>query len=77
MVKEYVCIFQTQAPMVHELHDAQIETTRKFLASFIRAEKVVDLTPKELVSLDIGAVANSLELNEDFFRQNKVAAEGS
>lgn len=66
MLKEYVCLFQTQAPMVHKLHDAQIKTTRKFLASFIKAEKLVDLTPKQLASLDVGAVANNLELNQIF-----------
>lgn len=66
MLKEYVCLFQTQEPMIHKLHDAQIETTRKFLASFVKAEKLVDLSAKQLVSLDVGSVENNLDLSQLF-----------
>ena len=36
------------------------------MASFIRAEKLVDLTPQQLVSLDVGAVTNNLDLKYMF-----------
>lgn len=36
--KEYVCVFQTQSPMAHKLHDFQVAAVRKFLSCFMRPE---------------------------------------
>ncbi|GFO19065.1 hypothetical protein PoB_004557000 [Plakobranchus ocellatus] len=66
MLKEYVYQFQCVEPMVHKMHDFQVSTTRKFLASFIKPEKIVDLTPKQLLKLDVGSVENNLDLKQLF-----------
>ncbi|GFO36923.1 hypothetical protein PoB_006342800 [Plakobranchus ocellatus] len=66
MLKEYVCQFQCVEPMVHKMHDFQVSTTRKFLASFIKPEKIVDLTPKQLLKLDVGSVESNLDLKQLF-----------
>ncbi|GFR99492.1 hypothetical protein ElyMa_001046400 [Elysia marginata] len=66
MLKQYVPLFQTQAPKIHKLHDAQVDTTRKLLASSIKPEKLVDLNPKQMASSDVGSVINNLKLNQIF-----------
>lgn len=35
MLKEYVCQFQKQEPLIHKLHDSQLNITKNFLACFI------------------------------------------
>lgn len=46
-----------------------METTKKYLASFIRAEKLATLTPVQLSSLDVGSVENNLPLKDIFMRE--------
>ena len=47
-LKEYVCLFQSSATMVHKLHVKQIELFRDFLACFVKVEAFKDLKAEEL-----------------------------
>lgn len=66
MLKDYVCTFQCQEPMIHKLNDWQDETTKKYLASFIKAEKLTNLTPMQLKAFDVGSIENNLPLKDMF-----------
>lgn len=40
IMKEYVCSFQTEAPMIHKLFDQHVSAVKKFLQCFIWPEKL-------------------------------------
>ena len=53
LLKQYVCLFQTSAPMVHKLHDQQEITFRDFLSCFVKPEQITGKTAKALKTLEL------------------------
>lgn len=51
MLKEYVLMFESATPLVHKLHDKQMELLKIFLGCFIKPEV---LKEKKLKSLKLG-----------------------
>ena len=46
MLKEYVCLFEMRAPLIHQLHEKQFTLFKGFLACFMKAETIQDLKPR-------------------------------
>lgn len=68
IMKEYICVFQTKSPMIHKLHDFQVNAVRKFLQCFIRPEKM-----QSLAKLDVTDSSLHLPLRHIFIgHPNKV-----
>ena len=53
--KEYVCTFQTKAPMAHKLHDMQMDCIRKFVCCFMKPEHI----PKQLHKLTADKISDT------------------
>ncbi|GFS25320.1 hypothetical protein ElyMa_001684600 [Elysia marginata] len=53
--KEYVCLFQTKAPMAHKLHDMQMECVRKFVCCLMKPEHI----PTNLQKLTIDSIKDT------------------
>ncbi|XP_076354683.1 uncharacterized protein LOC143249156 [Tachypleus tridentatus] len=53
ILKEYVMVFQGKKTMCHKLHDMQMKTFTAFLACFVKAEHLQNLTPLKLQKLDL------------------------
>ena len=43
LLKEYVCLFEMKMPLIHKLHDKQLELFNAFLACFMKAEIVREI----------------------------------
>ncbi|XP_034146338.1 uncharacterized protein LOC109615009 [Esox lucius] len=48
ILKEYVMIFQGSQTLVHKLHDRQLELFLAFLACFVKAKHITQLSPRAL-----------------------------
>ncbi|XP_077065678.1 uncharacterized protein LOC143718544 [Siphateles boraxobius] len=48
ILKEYVMVFQGSQTLVHKLHDRQLELFLAFLACFVKAEHITQLSPRAL-----------------------------
>ena len=53
LLKNYVVLFQNNAPLVHKLHDRQEQLFRDFLSCFIRQEELVDKSAQQLKNLGL------------------------
>lgn len=54
LLKEYVKVFQSHMPLIHKLHDKQLELVTSFLACFIKPESLKDASnSKKLKQLDV------------------------
>lgn len=69
-LKEYVCLFQKKEPMIHLLHDQQLEVFRGLISCFIKPELIGDCTRKGisvLMNLDLIDEANHLSMRDILF----------
>ncbi|XP_051814936.1 uncharacterized protein LOC127537124 [Acanthochromis polyacanthus] len=60
LLKSYVCLFQSSAPLVHKLHEKQEALMRQFLSSYVRQEQIETgskLLKQELAE-DVGQFMN-------------------
>ncbi|KAF3857796.1 hypothetical protein F7725_010997 [Dissostichus mawsoni] len=48
ILKEYVMVFQGSQTLVHKLHDRQLELFLAFMACFVKAEHITQLSPSAL-----------------------------
>ncbi|XP_034058946.1 uncharacterized protein LOC117537731 isoform X2 [Gymnodraco acuticeps] len=48
ILKEYVMVFQGSQTLVHKLHDRQLELFLAFMACFVKAEYITQLSPRAL-----------------------------
>ncbi|KAI4821042.1 hypothetical protein KUCAC02_028994 [Chaenocephalus aceratus] len=48
ILKEYVMVFQGSQTLVHKLHDRQLELFLAFMACFVKAEHITQLSPRPL-----------------------------
>ncbi|KAF3858932.1 hypothetical protein F7725_012133 [Dissostichus mawsoni] len=48
ILKEYVMVFQGSQTLVHKLHDRQLELFLAFMACFVKAEHITQLSPRAL-----------------------------
>ena len=67
LLKKYVMLFEMKAPIVHQLHEKQIETFKEFLVCFCKPEIIKPLTAKQLKALELpglwnGAMSNWITL---------------
>lgn len=53
VLKNYVMVFQSKAPLIHQLHDRQLDIFTQFLALFVKAEHLVGKSPRELKELKL------------------------
>lgn len=62
--KEYVLLFQSSTPMIHQLHDKQLCLVRDFLSFFIKAENIAALknSAKKIKSFDVKEEKNHLPI---------------
>ena len=66
-LKKYVCLFQSKEPLIHCLHDKQLEVFKELLSCFIKPERLNFEHNREvqgLVSLDIKNSQNHLSQDE-------------
>lgn len=66
LLKQYVCLFQTKEPLIHQLYDKQEQLYLNFLSCFIKQEFIHDRSMKELSELDISLEENHLEKHKMF-----------
>ena len=53
LFKSFVLMFEQKEPMMHRLHDEQIDLVKTFLACFIKPECLKSLSAKQLADLDV------------------------
>ena len=71
LLKNYVVLFQSNAPLVHKLHDRHEQLFRDFLSCFIKQEELVDKSATQLKNLSL---TNYISLNKkDVFIGGKVS----
>ena len=66
LLKKYVCLFKTKQPMVHQLHQEQVQLFVDFLACFMKAEEPTDKTIKASLTLDVHSSTMQLRSMELF-----------
>ncbi len=66
LLKDYVMVFQGQNTLVHKLHEKQVETFTTFLACFVKAEYLQELSPSKLQSLNVSDPCKLLRKTEMF-----------
>jgi hypothetical protein len=66
LLKRYVCLFQTQAPLIHKIISEQKQLFLDFLACFIRQEYLNGKTTAELLNFDLSNECHQLEKNDMF-----------
>ena len=67
LLKQYVCLFETSSPMVHKLHDRQVELFRDFLSCFMKPEVYASMSVKNLKNeLKIDKENNLIDQREMF-----------
>ena len=52
-LKSYVCLFQSKTPLIHLLHDKQLDCYKIFLGYFFKANKIKKMNLNELKSFDM------------------------
>ncbi|XP_060084683.1 uncharacterized protein LOC132563943 [Ylistrum balloti] len=53
LLKNFTLLFEMKEPLVHILHDKQLELIREFLDCFIKPEKLQNITASRLAKLDL------------------------
>ena len=53
LLKDYVQLFQSHAPLIHKLHDEIEALSRAFLGCFIRAESLEGVQGKKLKNFKV------------------------
>jgi hypothetical protein len=73
MLKEYVVLFQTKAPLVHKLHDRHEGVFRDFLACYVKPEVLVNkdgnLTGPQMKRLNLKSDGTERPSNSMFLSQ--------
>jgi len=64
MLKQYVMMFESKTPLIHKLHDKQIDLFKKFLVCFIKPEALLNAGPSQLRQLDLD---DNAQRNKDLF----------
>ena len=67
VLKEYVCLFQSDECKVHMLHDSQMNVFKRFLAMFVKPQVFSRLGPEQITDakrLSANAEENLLSLHE-------------
>ncbi|XP_041468120.1 uncharacterized protein LOC121418364 [Lytechinus variegatus] len=66
LLKSFILTFEQKAPMAHRIHDEQLSLLTSFLSTFIKQEKMKDITAKDLANVDLDKKENHQELLEIF-----------
>ena len=53
LLKSYVVLFQTKAPMIHKAHDEQEKLFRQFLACYVKEEYLVGCNARQLKEMNL------------------------
>lgn len=48
LLKNYVMLFESKTPLIHKLHDKQLDVFRKFLSCFVKPEALLSTKMKDL-----------------------------
>ncbi len=70
---EYMYLFQDRNPLIHLLHPTQVGLLKKFLACFVKPEKLCGIDSDDLVNLEL-ASPNLLKRRDMFLGEavNKI-----
>ena len=49
LLKKYVLLFEMKKPLIHKLHDQQIELLLEFLGCFLKPETLASVSAKKLM----------------------------
>ena len=66
LLKEFVMLFQSIAPLIHVLHDQQLSMMRQYLLYFVKPECMKPLKTETLLKLDLDDTSNHLDLDAVF-----------
>ena len=73
LLKQYVMLFEMKDPIVHLLHEKQVQLFKEFLVCFCKPEKVKCMRSRDLVNLDLKVTGLVLDA-KDMFIGGKNAA---
>lgn len=55
LLKQYVCLFELKEPVIHKLHDEQMQLFKNVLVLFIQPEKLSSASARDLTTLNLDA----------------------
>ena len=65
LLKNYTLLFEKKSPLIHKLHDKQVELFKEVLGLFIRPE-VIPSSPRALKELNVSSSSNLLKQKQMF-----------
>ena len=74
-IKEFVVLFQRTEPQIHILHDRQVELVKQFLADFIKPDKIMSLSGRQLQMLEVDSKSLLLQKKNMFLGEARNAVE--
>ena len=72
LLKEYVMLIQSKEPMAHLLNDKQEELFKQFLTCYVKQEKIVEKTGKQLKSINVSTDEGQFLWTNDMFVGDKI-----
>jgi hypothetical protein len=77
LLKKYVLLFETKAPMIHKLHDEICDLVREFLSCFMKPQALVSVSLRTLQQLDVTSDSKILATRDMFMGKAKPLTSGS